>query len=412
MRFYPIKIVIVFIILFFGVRVYAIGIEEVQCKGEEYIVISGVSISDVCSIVDSANNSRSDDQLVKSQSGSFVKISWGTYKFLNDSGQEWFKISCGESSAEMSYENGDCEVGSDASSGDNSAQSDQSFSDSSSGDQTTKAKKEVPVYYKNTMYIPQILFSGIEYEFGVDIRRGGGSYPKERGITSGYFVWNFGDGAYIEYDGNESPRHIYSNPGQYVINFEYYNNFFSFQDKTDPTLSWRGIVDVLPTALQIESIDYSGGIVIRNNSSKEIDLDNWAIKYNENLFIFDHKTILLPENKITIPNSSTHLNIPHNATDVFLYTSEMKVASAYYGSKYIFSGNSDQIKPATEEKEETPIILGEETTQDYKKYTATASNSGNNSDRFLWMLIAGVSILATLIVLIRGNMRNKTEDSV
>lgn len=405
---------------------YAIGIEEVRCIGNEtegeYIVASGITTSDSCSVTDLAGNTRQNNSMIKSSMGSFVKLILNTNSFLNNTGREEFTLSCGEASITMSYENGACnnltlinkidgDTSTGGSEGEENSNNDGGSNTSSNFSSSKKdvEKKQMPVYFKSTVTVPPIIFAGLSYPFHVEIRKGGGNYDGEVVFRSGYYVWSFGDGGYKEYDRNTSPRHTYAHPGKYVLSFEYYADFFSFEEKANPTLSFRKEIEVLPVGITISGIDYAGGITIANNVGKEIDIAGWRISYDDKEFTFPHRSIILPNSPITISNGTSSLDIPYNASQVHLITREGAVAATY-----TFRPAARTASASTQEKNSTSGVNDERNMDEedgegliYEYQSASIGESKRQDDTIIWVLVAGVSLLTLILLVLRNAIQKE-----
>ena len=126
---------------------------------------------------------------------------------------------------------------------------------------------------------------------------------KKESVTTGRFVWNFGDGARKELVQSEPFTYEYKYPGDYALTLSYYENFFELVPITTDRLN----IKVIPSDLSISSVGQAGDsyVEISNKSNYEIPLSNMNLKGVNKSFTIPEGTIILPGKKIRFSKSIT-----------------------------------------------------------------------------------------------------------
>lgn len=136
-------------------------------------------------------------------------------------------------------------------------------------------------------------------------------YPKTRdeygdNIFKGTFVWNMGDGRVEYFDSPDDFTHTYEHEGSYVVVLNYYRTSFYHgePDKTD-----RYIIDVKPVSVYVSGVKSDGSIELKNESSKEVNLDSWVLKNEKGqIFVIPRGTIILPNKTLILSAKRTGMN--------------------------------------------------------------------------------------------------------
>jgi hypothetical protein len=230
-------------------------------------------------------------------------------------------------------------------------------------------------------------------------------------IIRGKFLWNMGDGTEFVLDRNEKFEHFYEYEGSYVVSVEYYSTFF---EGIEPNATHRTTVNVSNPAITISKIHPDGGVEIRNNSGREIDLSGWSLIENTGKrFTIPNRTFILAGRSIVFNPKQTKLN-PLN---VML----MNPMNKFVGSKEKFeaitlpppSHTSSQSQTQTPTASES--VNSEEAATLNEIYTANAS-AAKQKGLSLWIIlfaamVVGVSIIV-FFVYKKGVKEETEEDSI
>lgn len=230
-------------------------------------------------------------------------------------------------------------------------------------------------------------------------------------IIRGKFLWNMGDGTEFVLDRNEKFEHFYEYEGSYVVSVEYYSTFF---EGIEPNATHRTTVNVSNPAITISKIHPDGGVEIRNDSGREIDLSGWSLIENTGKrFTIPNRTFILAGRSIVFNPKQTKLN-PLN---VML----MNPMNKFVGSKEKFeaitlpppSHTSSQSQTQTPTASES--VNSEEAATLNEIYTANAS-AAKQKGLSLWIIlfaamVVGVSIIV-FFVYKKGVKEETEEDSI
>lgn len=146
-------------------------------------------------------------------------------------------------------------------------------------DEHAVTEKEVEValvdpdpVYTAIVHFPATVVRGIPARFESVVEKAVG--PEVFTTLKGRYEWSMGDGTEYKFEENTKIDHIYAYPGEYTAVFRYYSNFF----KEKPDSIHRKTIIVLPDAVVIARTTSDGGIVVKNNSGKEIDFGGWILE--------------------------------------------------------------------------------------------------------------------------------------
>jgi hypothetical protein len=109
-------------------------------------------------------------------------------------------------------------------------------------------------------------------------------------IASLQYEWNFGDGATTN---TKEPTHVYRYPGTYVVTV--YAGYMRQEQVA------RHEITILPVMLSLTT-NQAGDVQVNNDSPYELDLSGYRLK-GEREFQFPPRTVILPNQTITIPRS-------------------------------------------------------------------------------------------------------------
>ncbi len=222
------------------------------------------------------------------------------------------------------------------------------------GGSTTAISKKViePTIPKiqTDIIVPMTVFSRIPFSF----KNKTTGYSSEA-LGYGVWTWSFGDGSMREEKSPASFMYSYEYPGTYVVTLSYKTNQYLLEpDATD-----RITITVLAPELVISSLLPDGGIVLKNLSSKEIDLSGWKITRGATLFVFPSSTIFLPNKELIISQKHSHLSadIPvmlSNPSDEIISTFPVPTVS----KSSSFVPSSPHVSLVSPNKSYAPITLG------------------------------------------------------
>ena len=118
-------------------------------------------------------------------------------------------------------------------------------------------------------------------------------------MTEGRFQWSFGDGGSANLYSNQPLSHIYYYPGIYQVALTYYSSSV----KPDPDYIFKKSIKIIPATLSVTGTTDDAGLIIKNDSTGDIDLGNWVVGNSAHWFVF-------PQN--TVVGSGSQLNISSN----------------------------------------------------------------------------------------------------
>jgi len=376
---------------------YALTIESIQCAGEEFLTVSGISMSDTCSVEDKAGGVKSD--LEKIESGNNIILDLETNRFLNNS-DETFTLTCGGDSVTISY-GSSC----DTWTVDGQTRSSENGDNTLTNDQQAD-KKKLPISYSVQDDIKETLFSEVSYPFEIKVFRKQGTETREVDRFDGYFLWNFGDGNSYWSEGHSVPKQVYSHPGKYIFVFEYYKNIFTRDSKT-PDASLRKEIEVIPVEVIIEKIDNFGNITLKNKSDQEIDISEWQIVFQDKKFTFSKNSLILPNTSISLSPNTIGFFALSNSGEVSLLENSGRFVSTYRKYSSNTTKPREDLKIPEKEKQTTELD------SDYEYNSASVVAKANqNSDKLLWIFIIGVLIFGVTVIFVRKSVRKPDADEV
>ena len=153
-------------------------------------------------------------------------------------------------------------------------------------------KKEIEVPRVTTdIIVKNVIFSNLPFKINAHTL----GLSKEL-LTTGKFVWNFGDGKSITMSEQKEFSYSYDYTGEYVLSLSYYRNYYS----DTPEATDRVLIKVVPSGVSISSVGSGTDayVELENKSTYEIDISLWGIKGSVHYFTIPNGTILLPKNKL------------------------------------------------------------------------------------------------------------------
>jgi len=153
-------------------------------------------------------------------------------------------------------------------------------------------------YYKADLQVPDVIVAQADFNIAAEVTHFKDS--KSTNEINGYFYLNFGDGKSFESRERVNTSHSYRRGGNYVLFFEYYSSYLAFDAGEDPLVSVTKNITVTEHALSIEKVNPFDGIVIKNNTSKKINLDAWKIIWGKYSYIFPRHSYIQAKKEINI----------------------------------------------------------------------------------------------------------------
>src|SRR3989338_4440026 len=128
------------------------------------------------------------------------------------------------------------------------------------------------------------------------------------------FIWNFGDGAAAE---GARVFHTFAYPGRYAVSITAAYNYSAGVA--------RIVVEAMSAMISLEA-EGDGSLLVRNNSSKEIDVGLWALVDGGKTYTIPEDTIILAGEGVRFAASVTWL--AGSRTAVLLYPNSAPAAAA------------------------------------------------------------------------------------
>lgn len=236
---------------------------------------------------------------------------------------------------------------------------------------------------------------------GADVKFSGQALGLEKEpLENARYLWNFGDGSLKE---GQNVLHYYNYPGEYIVVLDVSSGKYSASD--------RSIIKIIPNQLIISEANQNY-IKLHNGSSVELDISDWFLRTENNLFKFPVNTFIKANKDLIIdssvsgfktenqkaellyPNSSVAFSfgypIAENKKDVALIQKPTSDIGSHTGSQQI------EEKPTEtqifENKNPTEEIIATSSNQEANIISTTQSNSW--SPKKWLMIVLGISILA------------------
>lgn len=211
-----------------------------------------------------------------------------------------------------------------------------------------ETKEESIPRFAGTIMIGDPITSGVPVQFSTLIVN-----PERKVVLPGRYVWNFGDGTLFESYNGIPFFHTYSDPGEYVVYFEYYKSKGSYT----PDVVIKKIVNVSEASVVISSVGTltDPKIEISNTTGSDIDMSSWKISSGASSYILPKNSIVLKGKKIIIrpsvlgfvPSSQVALVHPSGAIASTMGFAPLKTPVATFA------------KIGTSESIQQNVVLGE-----------------------------------------------------
>lgn len=210
-------------------------------------------------------------------------------------------------------------------------------------------------YYVPTLNIPTVIVAQSDFEIKADVE-----YIRKKRKTrklKGYFYINFGDGKSIESNERIDQTYRYRNPGNYIIVFEYYSSYLSFENGNSPDSLLKRAIHVTAHDLKIIDVNYFDGVILKNNTNKTIDLTSWKIVWNNKTYSFPRYSFLAADEKTSIQfNTLGFSPKPSSVNPIQLLSNAYRPVSSF---PQVFKKKSS-VKKKKVEKKDIPdkLLLG------------------------------------------------------
>lgn len=246
--------------------------------------------------------------------------------------------------------------------------------------------------YEAKMIIPDFSTRGVPVPINVEIIK-----DKKLELMRGKMQWSMGDGRMYTVLKNTEFFHTFHHAGEYTIVMTYYSSIL----KEKPDSIHKKKITIVDHAITITDITQDGGIVFKNDTSKEIDLYNWSLNQNNIQYIFPQYTTVLPKKTLTVSAFVTGIPFDTNH-EVILKNPHQKTISIFS-----FHKSNDSTQGESFETEELP--------EDFGKLNEPALVPGDQPPRrfswvsqYLYLIIAGgVLVLSILAYLVYDLYANK-----
>ena len=214
-------------------------------------------------------------------------------------------------------------------------------------------------------------------------------------LTTGKFVWNFGDLTVSAFNQSQKTGHIYDYPGDYVVVFEYYGN----ASDLEPKAATRATIKVSAAEVVISNV-FGNSVELNNKGKSEIDLGGWLMEADKS-FTIPGNTIILAGKKIVLSPEVTRLNIIDknnlrllypNGEVAYVYQSPLKIIEEKPKAKAESIIAKDEAKPVTEQIQVEQIEQTEPEKQSLEASAIKSIPAGDSKSIYLAGL-AGLIII-------------------
>ena len=227
----------------------------------------------------------------------------------------------------------------------NSLSSSSSLNEDTSDNSKDETVVEIPKITADIV-LSQPIFSGIKTYFEPKVI----GYSGEDRVY-GKFEWSMGDGMGRIDQTKTLFDYIYEYPGDYIVTFSYYSNFYTAIPEASKTV----IIKVIEPTVLISQVYGDGGIEIKNTTSISVDLSSWKIQSGNLAFIFPNHLSILSNHTIRLSPKVTGFD-GESAKNSELVNPSGVVISKYYinntPSKNVYVKST---KPLIANVENTPL---------------------------------------------------------
>jgi hypothetical protein len=140
----------------------------------------------------------------------------------------------------------------------------------------------------------------------------------DKTVTAGYYVWNFGDGTSMSYEGERPFEHVYAFAGQYIVLLKYY----AYVGAAVPDDTDRVTIKVTDPGIAISSIA-NGVLTIANNSQYEKDISDWKVVSGVSTYIFPDETFVIAHESLHLPTTVTGFSSTNNHATLYYPNGEV-----------------------------------------------------------------------------------------
>lgn len=261
--------------------------------------------------------------------------------------------------------------------------------------------KPDPVYVAH-MVIPDYGIAGVAVPMKAEV-------TKDKIISSlrGRYEWSMGDGASFKFFDNQPISHAFIYPGDYTVVLAYYSDIF----RDEPDSIHRKIITIAPSSVSIFGTTDDGGIILQNDSSKDVDLGGWMISSNGSVFTFPNYTIIVHGKQLFISGKTIGFTVV--PTDIVLKNPNGQMIanypvkkSVYHPTGYPYTENgTDQGNFA-----EAAASESDWSTQSQNAPAQTEKTFGKSFGDYKWYLLFAALVIGAMVAyLMRRLYANPSE---
>ncbi|MDB4984534.1 MAG: competence protein ComEA [Patescibacteria group bacterium] len=177
---------------------------------------------------------------------------------------------------------------------------------------TAKSMTEIPVKpdpkFTASAVIPDYATAGVAVSMSIIVHDNG-----HREYASGKFVWSYGDGASDTFVRNTTANHIFYYPGTYPVTLTYY----SAETKEEPDYLFKKTIEIVGAAVSIAGMTDDGGVILSNDSTEDIDLENWKINSSGFQYAFPKYTLIPKGDHLYISSHTLGFRLQSNSATLY-----------------------------------------------------------------------------------------------
>ncbi len=263
--------------------------------------------------------------------------------------------------------------------------------------------KPDPIYVAH-MNIPDYGIAGVAVPMKAEV-------TKDKIISSlrGRYEWSMGDGASFKFFDNQPISHVFAYPGDYTVVLAYYSDIF----RDEPDSIHRKIITIAPSSVSISGTTDDGGVILQNDSSKDVDLGGWSINSNGSAFTFPNYTMIVRGKQLFISGKTIGFTVV--PTNILLKNPNGQMIASYPVKKY-HPLTPSYIGGGAEQDSVTEVVVSESdwSAQSQDAPPQTEKTPGKSFDDYKWYVLFGLLVIGVMVAyFVRRLYANssETEDS-